>query len=157
MTCLQVHWFFLVLDWICYWTTLVKFSIQLLYFHLQNFCLVLFFMVCIFKKFYLEANCFIILWWFFAIHWHESAMGVHVFPILNPPPTSLPIPSLWFIPWTSPEHPVSCIEPGLVIHFTYEYLHVSMPFSHIILPSPSPTESQKTVLYICFLLLFKCL
>ena len=44
---------------------------------------------------------------------------------------------------TSPEHPVSCIEPGLAILFTYDIIHVLMPFSQIIPPSPSPTESKR--------------
>ena len=43
---------------------------------------------------------------------------------------------------TSPEHPVSCIEPGLAIYFTYDNIHVSMLLSQIIPPSPSPTESK---------------
>ena len=33
------------------------------------------------------------------------------------------------------------MEPGLVIRFLYDITHVSMPFSQIITPSPSPTES----------------
>ena len=79
----------------------------------------------------------------FAIHWHESAMGVHMFPILNPlPPPSLSHPS-GSSQCTSPEHPVSCIKPGLAIRFTYDNIHVSIPFSHIIPPSPSPTESKR--------------
>ena len=42
---------------------------------------------------------------------------------------------------TSPKHPVSCIEPGLATRFIYDILHVSMPFSQIFPPSPSPTKS----------------
>ena len=44
---------------------------------------------------------------------------------------------------SSPEHPVSCIEPRLAIHFLYDIIHVSMPFSQIIPPSPFPTESKR--------------
>ena len=70
-------------------------------------------------------------------------MGVHVFPILNSPPSFLPIPSLWVIPVHSPKHPVSCVKPGLAICFTYDIINVSMPFSQIIPHSPSPTESKR--------------
>ena len=77
----------------------------------------------------------------FAIHQHESATGVHVFPILNPPPTSVPIPSLWVIPVYQPQ--ASCI-----LHQTWtgdSFLIWYYICFNAILPNhpppPSPTES----------------
>ena len=83
----------------------------------------------------------------FAIHQHASTMGVHVLPILNPTPTSLPIPSLWVIPVYQPQASCICIKPGLVIYFLYDIIHVLMPFSQII-PHSLSHRDQKTVLYI---------
>ena len=34
----------------------------------------------------------------FLIHWQESAMDLHIFPIPIPPPTSLSTPFLWVFP-----------------------------------------------------------
>ena len=79
----------------------------------------------------------------FAIHSHESAMGVHVFLILNPLPFPSPFHPSGSSQCTSPKHHVSCIERGLVIHFTYDNIRVSMPFFQTIPPSPSPTESKR--------------
>ena len=57
---------------------------------------------------------------------------------------------------TSPKHPVSCIEHRLAIHFLHASIHVSMPFSQIIPPSPSPSES-KSPLYTSVSLLLSCI
>ena len=69
-------------------------------------------------------------------------MGVHVFPILNPLPPPSPSHPSGSSQCTSPERPVSCIKPGLVICFTYDNIHVSVLFFQIIPPSPSLTESK---------------
>ena len=84
----------------------------------------------------------------FAIHQHASTTGVHVFPILNPLPPPSPYHPSRSSQCTSPKLPVSCIEPGLAIHFLYNIIHVLMPFSQIIPPSLSH-RVQKTVVYIC--------
>ena len=80
----------------------------------------------------------------FAIHQHESATGVHVFPILNTPSYLPPCT----IPLGHPRAPApSILYPASNLHL-YGIIHVSVPFSQIIPPSSSP-RVQKTVLYIC--------
>ena len=79
----------------------------------------------------------------FAIHQHESATGVHVFPILNLRPISLPIPSLWVIPVHQPQ--ASCIlhrtwtgDSFLISYYTcFNAILPNHP------PTPSPTESKR--------------
>ena len=90
----------------------------------------------------------------FAIYQNESATGIHVFPILNPPPS--PYHPSGSSQCTSPKHPVSCIEPGLATRFIYDITHVLMPFSQIIPPSPSPTVSIR-LFYTSVSLLLSCI
>ena len=85
----------------------------------------------------------------FAIHQHESITGIHVFPIPNPPPSSLPVPSLWVIPVHQPQ-------ASSIVHRTWtgDSFHIwYYTCFNAILPN-HPTLSlshriQKTVLYIC--------
>ena len=78
----------------------------------------------------------------FAIHWHESTMGVYAFPNMNPP-SHLPPHN---IPLGHPRAPApSILYPAsnrLAIRFLHDSIHVSMPFSQIIPPAPSPSESK---------------
>ena len=64
-------------------------------------------------------------------------------PSWNPLPPPSPSHPSGSSQCTSPEHPVSCIKPGLAIRFTYVNIHVSTLPSQIIPPSPSPTESKR--------------
>ena len=83
----------------------------------------------------------------FAIYQHESATGIHVFPILNPPPSSLPVPSLWVVPVHQPQASsiVHRTWTGVSFHIYYTYFNAILP-NHPILSLSH--RVQKTVLYI---------
>ena len=85
----------------------------------------------------------------FAIHQHESATGIHVFPILNPPPSSLPVPFLWVVSVHQPQ-------ASSIMHRTWtgDSFHIwyYTCFNAILPNHPTLTLShrvQNTVLYIC--------
>ena len=120
-----------------YLTKLISLAFIYLFSHL-TFCLLFFFFPIYFYK--LEANYNTVV--VFAIHWHESAMDLHVFPLLIPPPTSLSTRSLWVFSVHQPWALVSCIQPGLLICFSLYSILVLMLISQNIPPSPSHTESK---------------
>ena len=90
----------------------------------------------------------------FSIHQHASAMDVHVFPSWTPLPPPSPYHPSRSSQCTSPKPPVSFIKPGLAIHFTYDIIHVSMPFSQTSNPCPLLQSPKDCSIHLC---LFCCL
>ena len=103
------------------------------------------------SSFFLKIHFFYYYYYYFTL---QYCIGSAIYK-MNPPQAYMCSPSWTLLPppspyhpsgssqCTSPKHPVSCIESGLVIRFIYDIIHVSMPFSQIIPPSPSPTESKR--------------
>ena len=105
----------------------------------------------------LGYNCFYFLFYFFNFYFYfilfYNTVLVLAYIDMNqpwvymssqtwtplPPPT--PHHPSGSSPCTSPEHPASRIEHRLAIRFLHDSIHVSMPFSQIIPPSPSESKS----------------
>ena len=83
-----------------------------------------------------------ILWWFLPYIDMNQPWVDMCSPSWTPLPPPSPSHPSGSSQCTSPERPVSCIEPGLMIYFTYGNIQLSVLFSRIIPPSPSPAESK---------------
>ena len=107
--------------------------------------------ICLGSMFFFNINLFILiggqLLYNIVLVCHTSTWICHGCTRVPHPEPPLSPPSPYHPSWSSqrasPKHPVSCLKPGLPIYFIYDIIHVSMPFSQIIPPSPSPTESKR--------------
>ena len=91
----------------------------------------------------------------FAIYQHESSTGIHVFPILNPPPSFLPVPSLWVIPVHQPpsiQYRASNLDWRLVSYMMLYMCQCHSPKSSH--PLPLPQSPKDCSIHQC---LFCCL
>ena len=89
----------------------------------------------------------------FATHQHESTMGVHFFPILNLPPTSLPVPlGHPRAPAPSILYPASNLDWQFISYrILYLFQCHSAKSSH---PLPLPQSPKDCSIHLCF---FCCL
>ena len=72
-----------------------------------------------------------------------------MFSILNPLLPPSPYHPSGSSQCTSPKHPVSCIKPELVIHFLYDIIYVSMPFSPSSHSFPVPQSPKDYAIHLC--------
>ena len=100
--------------------------------------------------------CYIYIYIYFYFYFilHYNTVLVLPYIDMNPPRVNmssqswapLPPPTPYHLsgssPYTNPKHPVSCIKYRLAIHFLHDSIHVSVPFSWTIPPSPSPSQSK---------------
>ena len=119
--------FYFLIYFILFFKTFIYFTL----FYFKNF---IYFNWRLITLQYCSGFCYTLLWMS-----HGCTCVLHPEPASDLPLHPIPQGSSQY---TSPEHPFSCIKPWLAICFTYDNIHVSMLFSQIIPPLPSPTESK---------------
>ena len=98
----------------------------------------------------LKSTCYFFNFYFYFVLLYNAVLVLPYIDVNQPrvymsSQSCTPLPSPYHLSGsslcTSPKHPVSCIEHRLALRFLHDSIHVSMPFSQIIPPSPSQSKS----------------